>query len=182
MKKGVLYLNDRVEDGEALMTRALLKRAGFDITTATSGKQLDIRTFFGLQVKADTQLMSIEEKNYDFLVVPGGRYVSETIEHSDDIQALIRAFDQKNKVVAAICAGPRFLGRAGVLDGKKFTAFTGSEQDAPEGIYKPKLKVVSDGNIITARGAGAIYEFVFEIVSALGNRKQAKKLLADILY
>jgi len=182
MKKGVLILNNRVEDGEALMTRALLKRAGFDITTATSGKELDIRTFFGLQVKADTYLKNIEAKNYDFLVVPGGRYVSEIIDRSHEIQALIRAFDQEKKVIAAICAGPRFLARAGVLDGKKFTAFTGSEQDAPKGIYKPKLKVVSDGNIITARGAGAIYEFVSEIVSSLTDRKQAKKLLSDILY
>ena len=36
-------------------------------------------------------------------------------------------------MIAAICAGPRFLGQAGLLTGVNFTAFT-EINDAPDGI------------------------------------------------
>ena len=180
--RGILVLSHHIEDGEALSTRALLRRAGLDVITITFEKTLDIETAFGLKVKADYFGSDIQINDYDFIVVPGGRYVAQVVDHDTHIKALVKSFHEQKKCVAAICAGPRFLGQAGILDGVHFTAFTGSEKDMPKGIYHPDKKSVRDHHIITARGAGAIYEFSYEIIKYLLGEEKAEALLKNILY
>lgn len=182
MKKGLLVLSHHIEDGEALFTRALLVRAQLEMTTITFENTKDINTAFGLKVKADYFAHEVHFNDYDFVVIPGGKYVQQVIENDVHIKEIVKYFYQKEKLVAAICAGPRFLGQAGLLDGKHFTAFKGSEVDMPKGIYHPEVKAIRDQNIITARGAGAVYEFAYEIVSYLLGEEKGKALLAQILH
>lgn len=180
--KGLIVLSNNMEDVEALGTRALLRRAGLDVVGITFEKSLDITTAFGLHIKADQFGKDTHYDDYAFVVIPGGKYVAMTINADTEIQNIVKYFYQKEKLVAAICAGPRFLGRAGLLNGRTYTAFTGSEIDMPKGIYKPTLKAVRDQRIITARGAGAIYEFAYEIVNYLLGEDKAKGLLENILF
>jgi protein deglycase len=180
--KGLIVLSNQMEDVEALGTRALLRRAGLDVMGITFESSLDIKTAFGLNIKADYFGVEVSYDDYDFVVIPGGRYVALTIDHDIEIQKIVKHFDDKQKLVAAICAGPRFLGRAGLLNGKSYTAFTGSEIDMPKGHYLPHEKAYRDHNIVTARGAGAIYEFSFEIVKYLLGEEKAKHLLDNILF
>lgn len=180
--KGLLVLSHHIEDGEALTTRALLKRAGLDITTITYEHTLDIVTAFGLHVKADQFARDVHLRDYDFVIVPGGRYVQMIVDHDVHIKELVKYYFEANKLVAAICAGPRFLGQAGILDHKHFTAYHGSEKDMPKGFYHPEKKAIVDGNIITARGAGAVYEFAYEIIKYTLGEDKAKGMLENILY
>lgn len=180
--KGLLVLSHNIEDGEALTTRALLKRAGLDITTITFENTLDIQTAFGLHVKADQFAKNISTQTYDFIVIPGGRYVQMIVDQDIEIKKLVKHFYQEKKLVAAICAGPRFLGQAGILDYKHFTAYHGSEKDMAKGYYHPEKKAVQDGHIITARGAGAVYEFAYEIIKYTLGEEKAKGMLENILY
>ncbi|MFH0767919.1 MAG: DJ-1/PfpI family protein, partial [Bacillota bacterium] len=138
--KGLLILSHHVEDGEALTTRALLIRAGLEVVTITFESTTDIITAFGLKVKADYFAKDVNFSEYDFLVIPGGGYVAKIIEKDVHIKELAKFFYKQNKMVAAICAGPRFLGQAGLLDGRSFTAYRGSEIDMPKGIYLPSYK------------------------------------------
>lgn len=180
--KGLLVLSHQIEDGEALTTRALLRRAGLDVVTITYEKTKEIVTAFGLKVFSDFFGSEVNLDDFDFVVIPGGRYVASTIDQDTHIKSLVRSFNKNHRLVAAICAGPRFLGQAGILDGKKYTAFTGSQVDMPKGIYLPELKAVRDENIITARGAGAVYEFAYEIVKYLLGVEKAQSLLTSILF
>ncbi len=180
--RGLIIFSNDMEDVEALATRALLIRAGYIIDSITFQSTKDIETAFGLKIKADYLDGEINPNTYDFLIIPGGKYVGLTVDSDHRIKNLAKVFNGKNKPICAICAGPRFLGQAGLLDGVKFTAYTGSERDMPNGKYLPKKKVVSDHFIITARGAGVVYEFVYEIVSHFSGKEKAEKLLRSILY
>ena len=180
--KGLIVLSHHMEDVEALGTRALLRRSGLDVVGITFEKSLDITTAFGLHIKADQFGSETRFDDYEFVVIPGGKYVAMTIDQDIEIQRIVKYFDEKKKLVAAICAGPRFLGRAGLLDGKSYTAFTGSEIDMPKGHYLPHKKAYRDQNIVTARGAGAVYEFAYEIVRYLLGEDKAKHLLENILF
>lgn len=180
--KGLLVFSHNMEDGEALTTRALLIRAGLDIVTITFEKSLDIKTSYGLMVKADHFGHDIHLDHYDFVIIPGGRYVKDVVNQDVHIKELAKYFHNKGKLVSAICAGPRFLGQAGLLDDKDFTAFPGSESDMPKGIYHKDLKAVVDGHIITARSAGAVYEFSYEIIKYLLGEEKASQLLSSILF
>jgi len=180
--KGLIIFSHNMEDGEALTTRALLVRAGFEMTSITFQSSKNMTTAFGLNVFADQYAFDVSFADYDFLVIPGGKYVAQIVDQDQDIKKLVAMFNDQKKLVAAICAGPRFLGQAGILDGKHYTCFTGSEKDMPKGIYHPSVKAIRDQNIITARGAGAVYEFVYEIVKYYHGEEKAEFLLKSILY
>ncbi len=180
--KGLLILSHYIEDGEALTTRALLIRAGLEVVTITFEKTLDIITAFGLKVKADHFAKDVNYAEYDFLIIPGGSYVARVVDKDTQIKDLAKYFNSHDKMIGAICAGPRFLGQAGLLNGRSFTAYRGSEADMPKGIYLPSHKAIRDHNIVTARGAGAVYEFAFEIVKYLLGEEKAQALLNSILF
>lgn len=180
--KGLIVFSTNMEDVEALGTRALLRRAGIDMHSITFENTKEITTAFKQQLIVDYLMDEIDFDTYDFIVIPGGKYVSQIVDQDVNIKHIATQFYQKNKLVAAICAGPRFLGQAGILDGKSFTAYKGSEIDMPKGLYLPHKKAVRDQNIITARGAGAIYEFAYEIVRYLFDENKANSLLENILF
>lgn len=180
--KALLVLSNDIEDVEALATRALLIRSGFDVTTVSTEETLMIRTAFGLNFQADKLLSSVLINDYELLIIPGGKYVANTINRNQVIPQLAKAFATNDKLIAAICAGPRFLGKAGLLDHKRFTAYPGSEVDMPKGIYCPESKVMTDGNIITGKGAGTVYQFVYEIVKYYKGTTTAEKLFESIQY
>lgn len=180
--KGIIVFSHDMEDVESLATKALLSRAGIQMDAITFEQTKDIKTAFGQKVKADFFINEIEIDTYDFVVIPGGKYVNEVVDNDVNIKYIATYFYQKNKLIAAICAGPRFLGQAGLLEGKKFTCFAGSEKDMQKGEYLPNFKAFRDTNIITGRSAGSIYEFVYEIVKYLYDKEKAENLLKNILF
>ena len=180
--KGLLILSDFCEDTEALSTRALLKRAQIEVDTVTINPSKTITTAFGLTVLVDYHQDEIEFEDYDFLVVPGGKYVAQIIDHDTFIKSTVKAFERNQKLICAICAGPRFLGVMGVLKNKHYTIFPGNQNDAFEGVYHPELKALTDGLVITARGAGATLDFAYEIIRYIQGEEAAKKILQNIQY
>lgn len=80
---------------------------------------------------------------------------------------MIDDINKDDKLIAAICAGPIVLDRAGVLDGKSFVSFPAIESlNKKEGFKEDEL-VVKDGNIITSRGAGASIYLALDLVKIL---------------
>ncbi len=92
MKKVLLILSHDVEDVEALGTRALLRRAGIDVITATFQRALSITTAFGLKVDVDAHVEEVDIQTFDMLIIPGGKYVKETIDLHDKMQVLAKSF------------------------------------------------------------------------------------------
>lgn len=180
--KGLMILSDFCEDTEALSTRALLKRAQIEIDTVTINPTKMITTGYGLQVVVDYHSDEIDLDDYDFLVVPGGKYVAMTIDHDTYIKSTVMTFEKAEKLICAICAGPRFLGSMGVLKNKHYTIYPGNQNPAFEGVYHPELKAVTDGLVITARGAGATLDFAYEIIRYIQGEAAAKKILENIAY
>ena len=83
---------------------------------------------------------------------------------------------KKGKLVAAICAAPAVLGNLGILKGKAATCSPGFE-DQLLGARYVSAPTVTDSNVITARGAGAAFDFGFAIVDFLeGNRDLSNEL------
>lgn len=94
---------------------------------------------------------------------------------------IVKEMHKNNKLVAAICAGPIVLARAGVIEGKKVTSYPGFEDQLSGGIYQQQ-NVVRDGNIITARGPALAVDLAIEIVKYLLGREKADELKENILY
>lgn len=114
------------------------------------------------------------------LIIPGG----QNDEQRPELTELIKKLNNQNKLLAAICAGPQYLARAGILKGKKYTTtltpdklneyfHSVLEDPFPRDTYVNE-NVVRDNNIITAVG-NAFVDFSVEVSDYFGNFKDEKE-------
>jgi 4-methyl-5(b-hydroxyethyl)-thiazole monophosphate biosynthesis len=97
------------------------------------------------------------------------------LENNTTVQNFIDYCADNGKMIAAICAAPSVLGHKGLLDNKNATCFPGFESALGNAVVSDKF-AVRDGNIITAKGAGAASEFAFEIIAYLDSREKADSI------
>ena len=77
------------------------------------------------------------------------------------------------RYTAAICAAPRVLAHAGLLDGRSATSFPGAlDAETVSGLEYLEQPVVVDGGIITSRGPGTAMDFALRLIEILTDRKQ----------
>ena len=180
MKKGLILLNNKVEDVEGLATQALLRRAGFQIDSFTLESTKEIKTAYNQKIVVDYLYDEIKDVNYDFLVLPGGGHVFNWLDNIN-IDNLVKKYYNNNKLIAAICAAPLFLNKVDLLKNRDFTAFP-DVVDKIKGNYIKDAKVVNDNNIITARSAGVVYDFVYEIIREFSDEMTLNELKKSIVY
>ena len=82
--------------------------------------------------------------------------------------------NREGKLIAAICAAPLALEKAGVLKGHCYTSYPGIRDRLTDGTWCDEL-VVSDGNLITSQGPALAWRFAFALVQALGTDPEAVK-------
>lgn len=169
MAKVAILLANGFETLEALTTVDILRRADVICHTfALEGEE--VTTSHNIKIKADKDIMDKEIEDYDFLVLPGGMPGARNLKDSERVIELINKFNNSNKWICAICAGPIALGKAGVTKNKNMTCYPGFENEISDCNYKEDLVIV-DGNIITGKGPAAAIPFAFEILSQISKDK-----------
>jgi 4-methyl-5(b-hydroxyethyl)-thiazole monophosphate biosynthesis len=111
------------------------------------------------------------------LLSPGGPGVAKLREDGRPAE-LAGQFHDHGKAVAAICAAPLVLMDAGLLEGRRFTAYQSVRETLANAI---EGRVVEDGNIITSRGAGTALDFGLALVARLAGQAAAGRVAAEIM-
>ncbi len=171
-----VFLSCGFEEMEAIAPIDILRRGGAEVKTVSVTEEKVVTGAHGIKVSTDITYKEIETENLEGIVLPGGMPGTLNLEKSDAVQALIDYAVNNNLLIAAICAAPSILGHKGLLKGKNATCFKGFEKDL-EGAVVLTDKVVKDNNIITCCGAGAAYDFGFEI---LGYKEKDRKKATEI--
>jgi putative intracellular protease/amidase len=173
-------LADGFEDVEALGTAALLRRAGITVDFYSVHNHLHVHGAYHTVVTNIQKMNDLMVNDYDGLLIPGGKAAFK-IRHEAPVKDLVKKFNDQEKWMLAICAAPTVFGLMGIMDGKKYTSYPGTEADMNQAIRLDQ-KAVRDGRFITGRSAGSVYDFVFEIVKALLGEEALKKLKENIVY
>lgn len=173
------FLADGFEEIEALATIDILRRA--DIPVTTVGVDGDV--ICGAHDICVTADMPIGDFEFDEdtlgVILPGGMPGVKNLFADETVRQAVSYCQSRGLYLCAICAAPSILGRMGVLDGKKATCFPGFEEEL-KGAEVTGEKVVVDGNIITAKGAGCALDFGFTIVSQIQSKADADRIAASM--
>ena len=163
------------EELEAVSITDLLTRAGINVVTAGLDDQ-PVTASRGLRLIPDMTLDQALEQDYDMIILPGGLPGADHLNHDVRIQKLIKQMAAENKYVAAICAAPKVLATAGLLNNRKATSFPGAiDQQVIEGLDYREEAVVVDGKIVTSRGPGTAMDFALTLIELLlGKDKRAE--------
>lgn len=173
MKKVVCLLADGFEETEALQTVDILRRANIHVDLIAID-QIQVTGSHHIKVIADG-LLDSDLMEYDMLFLPGGQPGTNHLMADERVIEAVKKFNDSKKWLAAICAAPLVLDKAGVLEGKKVTSYPSVAKDAFKKSTYLQKEVVLDGNIITSRGVGTVPAFAFTIVEMFGIDSQPLK-------
>lgn len=136
---------------EIVLSMYLLKTATEIKTIALS--EAPVKSAEGLTVTPDMTIFDVTLEEDDVLLIPGGD--PTVLDGEEDFYDLIRQGDKANTLLAAICAAPTHLAKAGVLEDKEYTTSMPHGLDTPfnEDLYV-RQNVVVDGHIVTAQPSG----------------------------
>ena len=168
------------EELEAITITDLLTRAGIKVITAGLDDQVVIASR-GMKLVPEKQLMEVLEDDFDMIVLPGGLPGADHLNNDPRIQTIVKKLAANNKYTAAICAAPRVLATAGLLEGKHATSFPGALDQFPVNnmTYEEK-SVVIDGNIITSRGPGTAMDFTLTLIELLMDKEKRDEVEAGL--
>ncbi|CAJ2640603.1 unnamed protein product [Trifolium pratense] len=114
----------------------------------------------------------VDASGYDALVIPGGRS-PEYLALNESVISWVKHFMESNKPVASICHGQQILAAAGVLKGRKCTAYpavklnvvlSGATWLEPD----PISRCFTDRNLVTGAAWLGHPEFIAQLMALLG--------------
>ena len=180
-----ILLGTGFEEAEALVTADVLRRA--DIPVALAGIDGDTVTgSHNITVQADVLVDKVTLSDGDMVVLPGGMGGVASMEGSAAAMALIRrAAEDPGIWLAAICAAPTLLARAGLLPhGARCVCYPGMEGELSQAGAAPVMDrpVAADGRLITGKGPGTAFDFGLALAEALAGAEAAAQVRAGLHY
>lgn len=191
-KKSILMLvGDYVEDYEVMVPFQALLMVGHTVHVVCPGKRAGefvptcIHDFEGDQTYTEKKghnfalnatFDQIKPEEYHALMIPGGRS-PEYLRLNPRVMEIVHHFSKANKPIAAICHAPQVLAAAGVLGGKKCSAYPATGPDVTLGggtyVNVAMTEAVVDGNLVTGPAWPALNAWLSKFLGVLGTRIDA---------
>ncbi len=175
-----MFLADGFEETEALVTLDLLRRADISVKTVGIGRN-EITGTHNICVKADLSEDKISISDCDGIILPGGMPGTENLYFSETVIKYVNFCYDNKKLISAICAAPIILGRLGYLKNKNAVCYPGFELQLSDATVLTEQSVADD-NIITAKGAGCVFEFSYNLINYICDTSTADRIMKEIQH
>jgi protease I len=188
-KRILLLVGDYVEDYEVMVPFQMLLMAGHEVHAVCPQKKAGqtvataIHDFEGDQTYSEKRghnfrlnatFDEIDEQTYDALVIPGGR-APEYLRLTPRVLSIVQHFAAANKPIAAVCHGAQILTAAGVVKGRRISAYPAvkPEIELAGGEFVPAApnfdNAHTDGNFVTAPAWPAHPAWMRQFLELLGS-------------
>ena len=167
----MILATDGYEQSELTGPKANLEKAGIT-TTVVSLEKGEIQGWdeddWGDSVNVDATIDTVSAEDFDALLLPGGQINPDVLRMNDKAVAMVRAFNDLGKPIAAICHAPWMLIEAGIVQGRTLTSWPSVRTDLKNaGANVVDQEVVTDGNFITSRCPDDIPAFSKALIASV---------------
>ena len=168
MTKVLVPLAPGFEEMEAVTIIDVLRRGGVEVTTASLDAR-PVNASRGVVIMADAVLEEVLLPDaFDMVVIPGGMGGTQALMSNEPFLSFLRGMNSSGRLIGAICAAPIILGRLGILDGARYTAYPGViEEGTIPGAVNTGQAVESDNLLMTSRGPGTALDFALAVLERL---------------
>lgn len=177
-----VFLANGFEEIEALTAVDILRRADIQVKTVSVMEDKLVYGAHGIGVEADILFKEGDYNRCAMLIFPGGMPGTTNLCNHRGLNEELKEFYAAGKPVAAICAAPMVLARAGVLQGHKATIYSGMEEELIGAEVVTDQNVVISGNVITSKGPGTAMDFALKIIEYIKGTQAADEIKAELLY
>jgi len=124
----------------------------------------------GRKVDVDKALSSVDARDYDALVLPGGVANPDKLRVADQAVDFVRTFAKDHKPIAAICHGPWTLINAEAIEGRRMTSWPSLEADLRNaGADWVDEEVVVDRGLVTSRKPDDLPAFCSKMIETFAG-------------
>lgn len=177
----VVLLAEGFEEIEALAVVDILRRGGVEVKMVSIETEKWVCGAHGIRVEADIAAGDGLLPETEAVILPGGGLGTENLKQSAWVEKALRQAQEKGFYLCAICAAPSVLGKYGYLKGKKAICYDGFENQLI-GAEVTDRPVVTDGKVITSKGAGTAHLFAFEILKQLKGETVMQQVKESMKY
>lgn len=184
-RRVLVPLAEGFEETEAVAVIDVLRRAELAVTVAgvTGGP---ITGSHGITLVPDTDLAQLDLASIDALVLPGGMPGTKHLIEDLRVIQLVRRLVEQGRPVAAICAAPRVLAEAGVVDGLDVTSHPSVRTmlGSAHVVAEPRVvaaATATGSTVVTSQGPGTALEFALELVRQWVGPERAAALGESML-
>ena len=170
--KALIITSKLVQDHEFIYPFYRLKEESIEVDVYNQTDEV-VLGYFGTKIppqKTDNiiKIDEISADQYDLLVLPGGVKSMELLRLDTKAINLIKNFNQKKKLIAAICSGTMMLISADIIKNKKVTGYYAWKKDIENagGIFIDSPSV-EDENLITSPHYKYNGEWMKSVISKL---------------
>jgi protease I len=179
-RKVAFLATNGVEQVELTAPWNALKQAGADVKLV-SDKPGEIQATNhdekGERFPVDAEASKVSARDFDALVLPGGRASPDRLRTNKDAVKFVREFMEADKPVAAICHGPWLLVEADAVRGRTITSWPSLETDIKNagGAWVDK-QVQLDQKLLTSRKPEDLPAFCAQLVALLADAIDERRL------
>lgn len=162
---------------------------GYEVLANIPGIEVEFAAAETGLVWADTRRLALhawrtfaDVEHTDILLVPGGPGVEAGLDDPNLIDT-IRRIDATSTWTLGICNGVEWLGRAGLLEGRRVTTnWFARERVAAYGATVSHRRYERDGKLITGAGVSASIDAALFLASLIGDEALSRTLQLGIEY
>lgn len=174
--------NEGTEMTDLLLPHAVLRRAGVAEVQIVAPRAGRVKLFPALQVEGARDFAGFDQAHpsgADYVIVPA-------MLRDDDpaITAWLQRQSERGARVIGVCSGALVVGRAGLLDGRRFSGHWYDRRTLlrrhPGANYVPDQRYVVDRGVATTTGITASVPAMLALVEAIGGRDKAQAVAAEL--
>lgn len=168
------------EEIEMIVPVDVWRRARWQVTVAGLNGGEPIRASRETLHLPDAPLDEVLDQAWDLIYLPGGRPGADYLRDHTPLIRRLQAHDQSGGWLAAICAAPIVLDRAGLLDGRSFTCHPSAIGEISSS-QRSDSRLVTDGKLITGVAAGAAMELALAVLNAIAGPARVAEVNQGLL-
>ncbi|MFW7343061.1 DJ-1/PfpI family protein [Pollutimonas sp. H1-120] len=177
----VLALNQGTEMTDLLLPHAVLKRADVADVRIVAPRPGRVALYPALRIEGVRDFSGFDRTHpsgADYVIVPA-------MDPDDDpaVLAWLQGQAQRGARIIGLCSGARVLGRAGLLDGRRFTGHWYDRDtllDHPGATYVPHQRYMVDRGVATTTGITASVPATLALVEAIAGPDKARAVARDM--
>ncbi|HXY88909.1 MAG TPA: DJ-1 family glyoxalase III [Candidatus Acidoferrales bacterium] len=173
--KVIVPLAPGFEEIETMAIVDILRRAEIEVYLAGTTEP---PVASARDVKVIPDILIDDVTDYDAIVLPGGNPGYMNLAGDERVLKLVKDAYKKGKYVAAICAAPSILGKAGIMEGITATHYPGIDVI---GAKYTNERVTRDGIIITSQGPGTAIDFALFLVEIFVGKTTSETIREAML-
>ncbi|KAJ3711239.1 class I glutamine amidotransferase-like protein [Lentinula guzmanii] len=188
MPSALILIADGTEEMEFTITYDTLVRAGVTCQSAFVHDDefvspVAAKGSRGIRIMPDVYFEpdASGPDKFDALIIPGGAKGAETISKNTSVQALVREYLSKEKLVGMICAGSMAALTSG-LPKQPLTSHPSVKTQLESEFSYSEDPVVVSSNLITSRGPGTAFPFAFKLVELLCGTEKRKEVHGPMVF